>query len=272
MAERVAEELGSEVKITFLVDNSEGPGCGAEHGLSLLIEGDKKILFDAGQSELFLKNAANLNLDLSGVDLAVLSHGHYDHGDGFRHFPGHRLICHPECFTRRFREKNGTYIGLKYDLLSAEKLFSLNMTAQPLKLSETMTFLGQIPRLNDFEAKQTTFFLENGQPDFVNDDSAMLIKTGQGLIVIAGCSHAGICNIVDYARRVTGVDDVVAIIGGFHLKEGNPAIERTVEYLKTIDAGLLMPCHCVDASVIQYLHTIFPCQSVFAGKTLVFRA
>ncbi len=270
MAARSTKASCSEVKITFLVDNSEGPGCGAEHGLSILIEADSKILFDAGQSSLFLKNAGNLNLDLGNIDLAVLSHGHYDHGDGFMHFAGHRLVCHPECFTRRFREKNGTYIGLKYDRQTAEKLFKLTLSAHPFKLSETMTFLGQIPRLNDFEAKQTTFYLEDGQPDFVPDDSAMVIKTSHGIIVIAGCSHSGICNIVEYARKVAGVDKVVAIIGGFHLKDCSPAIEPTVEYLKKIDAGLLMPCHCVDMSVIQYLHTIFPWQPVFAGKTLAF--
>lgn len=272
MTEIKALASGSEVKITFLVDNSEGPGCGAEHGLSLLIEGDIRLLFDAGQSDLFLKNAASLSLDLSGVDLAVLSHGHYDHGDGFEHFPGFRLVCHPECFTRRFREKNGTYIGLKYDRQSAEELFTLDMTAHPLKLSNTMTFLGHIPRLSNFEAKQTTFFLEDGQQDFVSDDSALVIETSKGLIVIAGCSHSGICNIVEYARKVTGISRVVAVMGGFHLKEGSPAIKNTVDYLKFIDPELLMPCHCVDTSVIQYLHTVFPCQSVFAGKVLVFPA
>ncbi len=272
MAERPAKASCSEVKITFLVDNSEGPGCGAEHGLSMLIDADQKILFDAGQSSLFLKNAENLNLDLGNIDLAVLSHGHYDHGDGFEHFAGHRLICHPECFTRRYREKNGTYIGLKYDQLTAEKNFRLTLTAQPLKISESMTFLGAIPRLNDFEAKKTPFYLENGEPDFVPDDSAVAIKTSMGLIIIAGCSHAGICNIIDYACKVTGINDIVAVIGGFHLKEGSPVIEPTVAYLKGINAGLLMPCHCVDASVIEFLHANFKCESVFAGKSLLFPA
>lgn len=261
----------ASLDLTFLVDNSAGPGCGAEHGLSIVVETDDTcLLFDSGQSSLFKSNAQSLGIDLNRIELAVLSHGHYDHGNGFEYFAGRRLICHPEIFIRRYREKNGTYIGLSYDRQQAEAWFDLQLSARPAKLSDSVTFLGQIPRLNDFEAKQTLFYDEAGQPDFVPDDSAIVAETAKGLVVIAGCSHSGICNIVDYAFTVTGRNDIAAVIGGFHLKEGSPAIEPTMSYLKSRNIKLLMPCHCVDASVIQLIHAEMPCEPVFSGRKVVF--
>lgn len=257
--------------LTFLVDNNAGPGCGAEHGLSIIVAtDDTRILFDSGQSSLFKSNAMSLGIDLDRIELAVLSHGHYDHGNGFEYFAGRRLVCHPEIFIRRYREKNGTYIGLSYDRQQAETWFDLQLSARPMKLSDSITFLGQIPRLNDFEAKQTPFYDEAGQPDFVPDDSAIAVETAKGLVVIAGCSHSGICNIVDYACAVTGCNDIAAVIGGFHLKEGSLAIEPTMSYLKSRNIKLLMPCHCVDASVIQLLHAEMPCEPVFSGRRVIF--
>ncbi len=257
--------------LTFLVDNNAGPGCGAEHGLSIIVEtDDTRILFDSGQGSLFKSNAMSLGIDLDRIELAVLSHGHYDHGNGFEYFAGRRLVCHPEIFIRRYREKNGTYIGLSYDKQQAENWFNLQTSVEPVKISESITFLGQIARLNDFEAKQTLFYDEAGQPDFVPDDSAIAVETTKGLVIIAGCSHSGICNIIAYACAVTGRSDIAAVIGGFHLKEGSSAIEPTMSYLKSRNIRLLMPCHCVDASVIQLLHAEMPCEPVFSGRRVTF--
>jgi len=258
--------LEQPLKLTFLVDNNPGPGCQAEHGLSLFIEADIRILFDAGQSRLFLENAGHLGIDTAAADFLVLSHGHYDHGNGFEYLKGKRLLCHPGCFTRRYRTEKSAYIGLKYDQQFAEKNFDLIFSEKPFKISDSVTFLAQIPRRNDFEAKQTTFVKEDGTPDFVIDDSALVVDTLAGLVVIAGCSHAGICNIIEYAREITGKSKIAAVVGGFHLKEGSPAIEPTIGYLRRAEIGVLMPCHCVDGSIISLFHTIFNCDTVFAGK------
>lgn len=258
--------LRRPLKISFLVDDNPGPGCQAEHGLSIFIDADVKSLFDAGQSRLFMENASRLGVDPASAEYLVLSHGHYDHGNGFEHLKGKRLLCHPGCFTRRYRAEKSAYIGLKFDQAAAEKNFDLILLDKPFKISESVTFLGEVPRTNDFEAKQTTFVLEDGRPDFVMDDSALVIDTDAGLIVIAGCSHAGICNIVEYARKLTGKTRIAAVVGGFHLKEGSTVVQPTIEYLKSADIGLLMPCHCVDASVIRLFNSIFHCEAVFSGK------
>ncbi len=254
------------LKISFLVDDNPGPGCQAEHGLSIFIESDIQILFDAGQSDLFLENAARLDIDPHAADCLVLSHGHYDHGDGFAHLADKKLICHPGCFIKRFRDKKSAYIGLKFDQAFAQKNFDLVLSAQPLKLSETVLFLGEIPRINSFEAKHTTFVKEDESLDFISDDSALVIDTPTGLVLIIGCGHAGICNIIEYARKLTGKKKIAAVVGGFHLKEGNPAIKPTIDYLLAANVGVLMPGHCVDASVIRLFSTLFNCETVFSGK------
>lgn len=253
-------------KIIFLVDNNPGPICPGEHGLSVLIKADTTLLFDTGQSGLFLENATHLGIDLDHVDTAVLSHGHYDHGNGLGLMTGRKLICHPLCFTRRYREKDSEYIGLKFNQEFAQANFKLILSSVPHKLSESITFLGEIPRLNSFESRQTSFYKENGSPDFVFDDSALVIKTGKGLVIIAGCGHSGICNITEYAKKLTGTSKIAAVIGGFHLKEGNPAIEATIDYLLNAEVALLMPCHCIDDAVIRQFKASFNYETVFSGK------
>lgn len=260
-----------DINITFLVDNNASDNCGAEHGLSLLIEAGCKILFDAGQSRLFLENADHLGKSLDDLDAIILSHGHYDHGNGLEYISGHRLFSHPKCFTRRYRARNEGYIGLKFDRDFAEKNFRLELSEKPVEISENSLFLGQIPRINSFESKTTTFTDENGQPDFVEDDSGIVIKTEDGLIVISGCAHAGICNTIEHAMTITGDRRIVAVIGGFHLKEDSSAIEPTVSYLKRLKIPYLLPCHCVDASVMEHLHHELNCKSVYSGLSICFR-
>lgn len=254
------------LKISFLVDDNPGPGCQAEHGLSIFIEADIRVLFDAGQSRLFLDNAEQLGIDVNAADYLVLSHGHYDHGNGFAHLADKRLICHPGCFIRRFRGKNLADIGLEFNQEFAQKNFDLVLSTQPLKLSKSVLFLGEIPRTSSFESQHTTFVKEDETPDFVSDDSALVIDTSDGLVLIVGCGHSGICNIIEYARKLTGKKKIAALIGGFHLKEGSLAIQPTIDYLLTANVGTLMPCHCVDASVIRLFSTFFNCETVFSGK------
>jgi 7,8-dihydropterin-6-yl-methyl-4-(beta-D-ribofuranosyl)aminobenzene 5'-phosphate synthase len=256
--------------MTFLTENHPGPDCSAEHGLSILIEADEQILFDSGQSRLFLENAARLNISLEKVRKIVLSHGHYDHGNGLAFLSNKELICHSACFTRRYRQKNKSYIGLSFNEEKARKKFNLTLSDKPLTISPTVTFLGTVPRINDFEAQNTTFLLEDGTLDEVIDDSGLVIETAAGLIIISGCAHSGICNIIEHARKVTKQKQVRAVIGGFHLKKNDPAILPTIDFFRTLDSAKFWPCHCVDEEVIELLHAEINCESVYCGKEIVF--
>ena len=258
------------MKLTVLNDNAPGNVCKSEHGLSYYIEADKKILLDTGASDLFLKNAALLNIDLTEVDTLVLSHGHWDHGNGLVHLKNKALITHPDSFQKKYRKKDHSYIGLPLSKIEAEEKFKLITTKKPHRISENIIFLGEIPRLNDFEAKNTSFVLEDGSEDFVLDDSAIAVKTDKGLVVVSGCAHSGICNIIDYAIQVTRVNDVHGVIGGFHLKKNDIQTHKTIEYFKQLKIQAIYPSHCTALPALAAFHQSFNTKQVLSGDIIYF--
>ncbi len=257
------------MKIKVLVDNHFSEPFSGEHGLSFVIEGEKKILFDIGHSELFLSNASLMNIDIDLIDTVVLSHGHWDHGDGLIFLKDNKkLICHPGAFDKRYRKKDNSYLGLNLSEEEAAQRFTLIKSKEPFEINQGIFFLGEIPRTNDFEAKKSTFLREDGTDDFVYDDSGVGIITSKGLVVISGCAHAGICNTVEHARKITGISNVYGVMGGFHLKEINEVTEKTIEYLKSVKVKFVAPCHCVEDQVIEYFGKHFLKEEIFAGKTI----
>lgn len=265
----------SKLTITVLTENVAGGRLGAEHGLSYLIQhNDKTILFDTGHSDLFLRNAEKLNINLiQDIDTIVLSHGHWDHGDGLR-FLGFiddvPLITHPSSFIKRYRKTDHSYLGLALTKEEIENEFDLITSIQPYQITEDTVFLGEIPRSNDFESQTTTFVDENGDYDFVPDDSAIAIKLGDELVVITGCSHAGICNIVEYAREVSGIKKVKAVVGGFHLKHNNLQTKTTIEYFKSLKIEHLYPSHCTELPALAAFHDEFKIEQLKTGTILEF--
>ena len=210
-----------------------------------------------------------LGIDIKTTDIVVLSHGHWDHGNGLSFIEGEKpLICHPGCFVKRYRKKDNTYIGLKYSQEEIENNFNLILSKTPYQISEDIVFLGEIPRINSFEAKETPFCLDGGIDDFVLDDSGLAIISNAGLIIISGCAHSGICNTIEYAKKVTGITNVYAAIGGFHLKNVNDACIKTIEYLRVNKAQKVFPCHCVEHCVIEALLKQFPNESLYAGGSI----
>ncbi len=262
----------TQMKISVLTDNHAGSFFPAEHGLSYLIEYDrKKILFDAGQSDMFLRNAEKLKAGLDDRDMTVLSHGHFDHGNGLAFLPGGgRLVCHPGCFVRRFRGQDGTYIGLGMTEEEISSEFDLKTTADPLWLSAKIVFLGGIPRLTDFESKETTFRIENGSADFVADDSALAFVLPEGLFIITGCGHSGIVNTCEYARKVTGTGELYGIMGGFHLKETDTQTRETIRYLRETGARHVFPSHCTELPALSAFYEAFGIRQIKTGDVLVF--
>ncbi len=257
------------MKITILSDNHAGSFFKAEHGLSYLIEHDgQKILFDTGQSDLFLKNAALLNIDTEDIDTIVLSHGHYDHGNGLIYATGKKLICHPGCFVKRYRKSDKGYIGLNRTREQLSCMFSLTTSEEPLIMSDSMIFLGQIPRIADFESVNTPFVLENDVPDFVNDDSALAVVLREGIYVITGCGHSGIVNTLEYAKKVTGVKRICGISGGFHLKENDLRTRETIRYLKQNNVNYIFPSHCTGLAALCSFHNEFGISLVRTGDTV----
>lgn len=257
--------------ISVLTDNVPGRDTPAEHGLSYLVEHDGKIvLFDTGQSDLFLRNASVMGNSLDHLDSIVLSHGHFDHGDGLRFLEGGELICHPGCFVERYRKSDHSFIGLKLSEEEMAARFNLIRTTEPLAISDRIIFLGEIPRMTAFESKQSTFVLDNGEDDFVMDDSAIALVTDQGLFVITGCGHAGIVNTLEHARKITGIEKIYGVMGGFHLKQADHQTLETIRYLKELKVPHIYPSHCTAGAALEMFSEVFGSQKVKTGDCYTF--
>lgn len=257
-----------ELRITILNDNTAGKHTAAEYGLSFLVEGQEgSYLFDPGPSDIALRNAKVLGIDLEdAVDTIVLTHGHWDHGDGLEHLSDKKLITHPASFTERYNRVNGHYNGLPLTRDEASEKFTLQFTREPLEVMDDHMFLGEIPRLNDFEAKTSSSVDEKGNEDFIPDDSAVAVNTEKGLVVITGCSHSGICNIIAYAKKVTGEDHIHAVIGGFHLRKDNEILDRTIDCLKKEKIDFLYPSHCTALPALAKMYKEFGIKQVLTGQ------
>ncbi len=259
------------MKIFVLTENNAGPVTGAEHGLSYLVEHDnKRILFDTGQSDLFMKNSAIMNIRLDNIDMIVLSHGHFDHGNGLEYPDGGSLVCHPGCFVKRYRKPDRSYIGLKMTRGEMESRFRIFLTKTHLPISENIFFLGEIPRVTTFESQKTSFELEDGTPDFVIDDSGMAVVLPSGLFIITGCGHAGIVNTVEHAIKITGAERVAGIMGGFHLKENDMQTQETVKYLLRKEVKHILPSHCTSGSALDEFRNRFGSAAVRSGDIYEF--
>ena len=278
--------MTSGLSLTVLVDNTtfaDHDFCG-EAGLSLLLEtAGKKILFDTGLSGLFLANAEKMGVGLWDLDVLVLSHGHIDHTGGLaalarylaRAPPDGRqprvpeLITHPRCFWPKEKEgrKNGSAVSEE----ETRRLFPVTLSDKPVWITDDLVFLGEIPRTLAFERAdpgKRRISLPDGrtEPDQMLDDSALAYRSGEGLVIITGCSHAGICNITEYARNVCGERKVRDIIGGFHLIRPEPVrFEKTGAYLGDLSLKALHACHCTSLPAKIALAAQCPVQEVGVG-------
>ena len=202
-----------------------------------------------------------MGLDLLRVEDIVLSHGHLDHTWGLdalirlhteaiiegRERIEPTFIAHPDAFLTRSRDGIGE-IGCH---LSVEELFrhgKVLLTAAPLWLTENLVFLGEIERRFEFEQVPPCGYIytpDGIRDDAIVDDTALACRTPEGLVIVTGCSHAGICSIVEQAREVCGEDRVADVIGGFHLEKPQPEqMEGVLDYFSEVQPAALHPCHC----------------------------
>ena len=262
------------MKLTVLVDNTIYTGSTSlgEHGACYFIEdGGKKILLDTGFSNVCIKNAQAMGIDLGGLTDIVLSHGHDDHTGGLLFLSdivkdGTNIIAHPAIFCERLL--NGKKIGIPVSKDELSRKYKLILSEVPVKISENITFLGKIPRLNSFENKVPVGKLLSGgelEDDYIEDDSAIVYETDKGIYIISGCSHSGICNIIEYAKKVMGKDQVLGVIGGFHLLDNGEQLKKTIEYFKEKDISNLYPCHCVCFKARSEMDSQIPITDVAVG-------
>ncbi|MCY1723151.1 MBL fold metallo-hydrolase [Prolixibacteraceae bacterium Z1-6] len=260
------------MNVTVLTDNLAGGKFLAEHGLSYLLEIDgEQILFDTGHSDVFLRNAEKLGIYIhNAIKTVVLSHGHWDHGNGLQHLENKTLLTHPGAFLERFRKIDHSPVGLSFSKNLLLQKFDIHETKTSYQITENLYYLGEIPRLNNFESQTTSFELADGTDDFILDDSALVAIQNNELIIVTGCSHSGICNICENAKAVTGISKIKAVIGGFHLKFGNRQTTQTIVYFKENKVETLLPSHCTDLPALALFYEHFKIQQVKTGMVFEF--
>lgn len=223
---------------------------------------------------MFLKNAVTANINLQNIDYIVLSHGHIDHTGGLNYLMDMfknskekpQIIACPNIFNQRYDDIDG-YIGSPVSKQQAEEVFGTIYSKEPYFITENIVFLGEIPSSNNFEPKkQIGFQKDSGLPDFVTDDSALVVKTIEGLVIITGCSHSGIANISEYAKKVFKSDKITSIIGGLHLKESSKEqINKTADYIKKQNLNTLYSCHCTGFQAQCLLNSVTNLKEVGSG-------
>ncbi|MCD6373010.1 MAG: MBL fold metallo-hydrolase [Thermococcus sp.] len=229
----------------------------AQHGVSFLIEKDGKgILFDTGQSaDPILHNMGLLGIEPSSrIDYIFLSHCHHDHTGrllGILRAIGRRVpvIAHPTIFRRHFITKPYLRdVGVPFRREEVEELAGLYLTSEPLEIVKDVYSTGEIQNREEFERTELEVYtIENRKVirDELIDDMSMVVKTKDGIVVVSGCSHAGIVSIVKHAIRLTGEERIRAVIGGFHLIHADgERIERTVRELRQLGVEEVYTGHC----------------------------
>jgi len=293
-----AHKLNSNIKmkLTIITDNYVNKQkLRAEHGLSFLIEEDNhKILLDCGQSDLVLSNAKVLGIDLNKITEIVLSHGHYDHTGGLLPVLKYLdreidIYAHPLIFEEKYSKYRGfngfnehRYIGIPdkkqvYEKNGARFLLS----SDTVYISDNIYLSGQISKDNSInnnpdnnEAAGNSFFIKQGNSfirDPLFDDISVFMDLPDLLLIITGCAHSGILNILKKAEEIKTVKKEIAIIGGMHLLNSKKEhIDIIVSKLQKYNIKLIVPSHCSGINAFVQLKNTFGDRCIFGstGKIL----
>lgn len=257
------------MKIKVLAeDTSSSPSFRNEHGLSIHIEtGDNKILFDTGASDLFLENAKKLNVNVKDVDFAVISHGHYDHGGGLKAFLNEnekaKVYIGGKAFEKHFSRRSDklTGIGLDGSLISNGRII---LTDEIWPVNENALLFSRVTGSECCSSCNRSLCVDKGgvitQDDFEHEQNLVVAENGK-TILIAGCAHKGIVNIIKSLAALSyGKPDYV--IGGFHLydyserKSEDPSVVAQIgEFLKGT-GSMFYTCHCTGPEAYRRLKLV----------------
>lgn len=248
------------MKFVILSENRDNGDFTGEGGLSIYLEvNGKRFLLDTGYSSLFLENARKLNIDIDTIETVVLTHGHSDHTNGVPYLnSGKRIIMHPDAFKERYSKRKKVFVGFPMKEEDLKKKHDVMLSREAVEFYEDMYFLGEIPMVVDFEMDgnfSTTLDESLTVVDYTEDDSGIAIKTEQGLVIMTGCGHRGICNTIEQAKKITGEERIYAVLGGFHLRDlekKKDKIDKTIQYFIDNDVKHLYLGHCVTDDVIEY--------------------
>lgn len=275
-----------EIRIVTLIENHpdiEGKLL-CEHGLSFYIEADgMKILFDTGQTGAFIENAKRLAVDLSDLDYMVISHGHYDHSGGLKAFMdmGWRLptlLVGKGFFKSKYRKSEHDtckYIGNSFskDELAAHKCKCIEIKTMDYAISDHLVFYRKFNHWTSYEKLNDKFFLmdqDRRVTDDFDDEIVLSIETANGMLLIVGCAHAGIVNIMK-TIKARSHEPIYGMVGGTHLVDADAKrIDETMAYFHEEGLELIGAAHCTGDIAIEEFKKQFGNRfaSVCSGKKI----
>lgn len=245
------------MRIVTVMDNlpSEQKALTAEHGLSFFVDtGKVKLLFDFGASPCACENGKKLNIPLNQIQYAIGSHGHYDHGAGYREFVAQGLTCPLLTGKGYFQEKyaydgvKATYLGVGFDQgwIKTQGIKHQECDGV-LQFEDGCYLVGNVKNHYDFETIPKRFVLKENEKwvqDTFSDEVCLVLDWKDGQIVILGCSHPGVLNMLHTVKEHFH-KPIHAVFGGTHLVEADEKrIEETIQIMKTMGIGLLGFNHC----------------------------
>ncbi len=261
------------MKIVCLMENTSCyKDMEVQHGLSFYVEWkNKKILFDTGASSRFLNNAQKRNVDLSGVDTVILSHGHYDHSGGLKGFLEQNnnaaVYMREKALEPHFsiRENQVSYIGIPSAVMEQLKSPSgksqLHFTKEWERLEDGCFLFSGVTENRLYSEGNDGLLMQDGKDyvkdDFLHEQNLILEEDGK-LVLFSGCSHSGVINIIEKCKQLIGKEPDI-LIGGFHFKK--PEIDGSIDTKFAEKMGEVLQsyhtkyytCHCTRIEYYQYL-------------------